>query len=310
MTTTITCAGECMLELRSVGGGLLALGYAGDTYNTAYYLANSGADLHVEYATVLGTDHTSDDMLRTFAADGVGSAYVARTSDRHPGLYLIDVDEYGERSFTYYRSDSAARTLFSADYAARYGEAIAASTVFYYSGITLSILTPEAQDRLLDTAARARRRGALVVFDSNYRPQSWASADVTRDVYARAYRNVDIALPSFDDERALFGDVSPAACADRIAAYGVREVVVKNGVKTGAWRGPGEARGTFTPTPSTHVVDTTGAGDSYNAGYLAARLTGASIAEACTAGAELSRRITEQRGAIQRPLRESHADRV
>lgn len=303
MSKTVACIGECMLELRSVSPGLFALDYAGDTYNTAYYLARSDADIQVEYATVLGTDRYSDAMLETFAGDSVGSNLVARVSDRQPGLYFIHLDESGERSFTYYRENSAARTLFSASYDAEYRDAIARCDVIYFSGITLSIITDDARDRLFGTLHKAREAGAIVVFDSNYRPQSWPDAESTRKLYARAYQHVNIALPSFDDEQALFGDATPADCAARIASYGVPEIVVKRGTETGAWRAPDGKTGTFRPTPAPVVVDTTGAGDSFNAGYLAARLNGETVSAACQSGAELSGHVVRHRGAIERDNR-------
>ena len=300
-TALVACLGECMLELRETAPKRLELGYAGDTYNTAYYLAGSGSPVRVEFATVLGTDFRSDDMVRTFERHGVGARWIARDPGRIPGLYLINVDEHGERSFTYYRSASAARTLFSAAYDDRFGEEIAHADVIYLSGITVSILSPAARERLLDRLEEARVIGARVVFDSNYRAQGWPSVHEARRVTEQVYRLTDIALPSHSDERALYDDDDPAATAARIRGYGVGEIVVKEGADPGLWVAEDGTSGTFSPERVDRVVDTTGAGDSFNGGFLAARLAGFDTAEACARASHLAATVTGHRGAIIEP---------
>ncbi len=297
MSTRIVCVGECMLELRAVSDELLQVGYAGDTFNTAFYLAREAADAEVDFASVVGRDPYSERMLGAIASAGVGTRLVGRSDTRTAGLYLISTSESGERSFTYYRDQSAARTLFDVPYTDHYADAIATAQLIYFSGITLSILAPAARERMFAVITRARATGAKVVFDSNYRVQGWPSAAVAREVYEHTYHNVDLALPSYEDEVLLFDDDSPAACAERLADYGVDEIVVKHGSGVGIWR-HGEQTGTFTPERVENVVDTTGAGDSFNAGYLAARLQGLESAAACARGSALAAEVTQISGAI------------
>jgi 2-dehydro-3-deoxygluconokinase len=297
MSARIVCIGECMLELRAVSDDLLRVGYAGDTYNTAFYLARETDDAEVDFASVVGRDPYSERMLEVIASTGVGTRLIGRSDTRTVGLYLISTGDGGERSFTYYRDQSAARTLFDAGYADRFGDAIAGAQLIYFSGITLSILAPAARVRMFAAIVRARAAGARAVFDSNYRVQGWSSPAVARETYEHAYRNVDLALPSYEDEALLFGDPSPAACAERLAGYGLHEIVVKHGSGPGIWR-RGEQSGTFLPERVEHVVDTTGAGDSFNAGYLAARLQGLDPAVACARGSALAAAVTQISGAI------------
>jgi 2-dehydro-3-deoxygluconokinase len=297
MSLRIVCIGECMLELRPAGVELLRVGYAGDTYNTAFYLAHAGLDADVQFATVVGRDPYSERMLKVIASADVGTRLIGRSDKRSVGLYLISTSDRGERSFTYYRDQSAARTLFDASYADRFTDAIAAAQLVYFTGITLSILAPAARERLFAAVARVRAGGGRVVFDSNYRVQGWSSPAAAREVFEHVYRNVDLALPSYEDETLLFGDSSPEACAWRLAGYGLQEIVVKHGAGAGVWR-RGADTGAFMPEQVENVVDTTGAGDSFNAGYLAARAQGLDPAAACTRGSALAAEVTQISGAI------------
>ena len=117
------------------------------------------------------------------------------------------------------------------------------------------------------------------------------------EAVTEAARIADIALPSFEDDAGAFGDADPEACARRYAALGASEVVVKNGaarmvaLKGGAWHA-------YDPVPAPRVVDTTAAGDSFNAGYLAARLTGTPVEAALAAGSSLAARVVGGRGAL------------
>ncbi len=106
--------GECTIELHGVGPGLMQQGFGGDTLNMAVYLARCGQahGIEVSYATALGLDSFSDDMVSAWSAEGIGCELVRRLPNRLPGLYAIQVDTQGERRFSYWRECSAARAYF------------------------------------------------------------------------------------------------------------------------------------------------------------------------------------------------------
>ena len=136
----------------------------------------------------------------------LATGLVERRPDRVPGLYAISVDAAGERSFTYWRDASAARTLFQPP-AEVTPDRLAGFALIYLSGITLAILAPEARAALARVARRPPgRAAALVAFDSNYRPRLWPDRDTARREIAALWAATDIGLPSLDDEMALFGD--------------------------------------------------------------------------------------------------------
>ena len=288
----IVCIGEGMLEL-SRGPGGEAIGYGGDTLNTAIHLARAGHD--VAYLTALGKDPFSADLKRQWADERIDTSLVLTHPTRQAGLYAITVDGSGERSFTYWRDTSAAREMFSLPGIEFADAVVGAADLVYFSLITLAILPPEGRDRLLAMA----RKAARVAFDGNYRPRLWSSLEETRRARDAAIAISDIGLPTFDDERSLSGEPDADAVSRHWASLGCAETVVK--------LGPGGCRlsdGTVVEhAAALEPVDTSGAGDAFNAGYLDARLRGSSLVDAAHAGHALAGWTIMRPGAI--PSRDS-----
>ncbi len=293
----VAAIGECMIEVSGPAAGA-RIGFGGDTLNTAVYLARVGsrAAVSVDYLTALGDDPFSDEMLAAWQAEGVGIAKVVRRSGRLPGLYLIRTAEGGERSFYYWRDRAPARELFEGAEGDKVLRSLAAYDWIYLSGITLSVIGSGCQT-LIERLAALKLGGLRIAFDSNYRPPGWPDAAAARRQFDRLLPLVDIALPTLDDEQALHGDADATACAARLRAVGVGEVVVKMGAD-GCLVSSAEGN-TAIPVPDTVTpVDTTGAGDSFNAAYLAARLAGQTPRAAAQAGHRLAARVIARHGAI------------
>lgn len=296
---SIASIGECMIELRHIDHRTLTLHVGGDTLNSAVYLRRmSGKDVSVDYVTALGDDAYSDLMIDTWRSEGLGTELVARLPGRLPGLYLIRVDDAGERSFTYYRSHSAARDMLAGDRGEAVASALRQHDVIYLSGITLSILDDPSREVLWSILAEARDRGAMVVFDSNYRPHGWSSPEEARNTIRRTLRYVTLAMPTLSDEERLFGDESPEDCARRLFASGVEEVAVKVSADGCVVFDHDERAEHIPAEPVSTIVDTTAAGDSFNAAYLAARLAGATPAEAGVLGNRLAGIVITYPGAL------------
>jgi 2-dehydro-3-deoxygluconokinase len=263
--------GECMIEMSGGAGNLYRLGYAGDTLNTAWYArALLPPDWQVDYVTALGDDRYSAEMRAFLERHGIGTGHIRTVPGRRPGLYLIH-QEAGDRHFTYWRGQSAAKLL--ADDPAALSDAFADAGLIYFSGITLAILDPRARGRLMHAIVAARDNGARIAFDTNVRPALWTSPRVMASALTAAASIADIVLPTHSDEAPLFGDTHPEATALRYRDLGAQEVAVKNGAAAGHLAA-GEIANALGPEGSPQVVDTTGAGDSFNGAYLAARLTG------------------------------------
>ncbi|MFW2587722.1 sugar kinase [Sagittula sp. SSi028] len=298
--TSFLSLGEIMVELAPAQGGLMRQGYAGDTFNTAWYARRLLDDAWtVSYGTVIGEDAVSDAMADFIAAEGVATDALARHPDRTVGLYMISLQN-GERSFSYWRGQAAARTL--GDDPARLRAMLSGRSYIHFSGITLAILPPEARQSFCDALAEARANGAHVSFDTNLRPRLWESRDAMIAGLTLGASVADTVLPSFDEEETIFPDQSPQDTISRYAKGGATCVVVKNGSgAVQAWSAD-EGHLEIAPPVVTQVVDSTAAGDSFAAGFLAARATGASLQSATQAASLLASEVIQKRGALAHDL--------
>lgn len=293
----IVSIGECMGELSETGSpGALNMGFAGDTLNTAFYLRqNLGPEWTVDYVTAVGTDGLSERMVDFLKSEDIGTAHIRRLPEKTIGLYYITLKD-GERSFTYWRNDSAARRLASDP--AALTRALQGADVAYWSGITLAILSNQDRLTLIEALSRFAGQGGKVVFDPNLRPRLWDNPETMRGWIHRAAAISDLCLPSFDDEATWFNDVDPEATVKRYTAEGARRVIVKNGAAPVTFLNPTGEIGSHAIPPVGKIVDTTAAGDSFNAGFLAAELGGKSTEDAIEAGARLAGKVIGARGAL------------
>lgn len=291
----IALIGECMVELSQQPDGNYSAAYGGDTLNTAIYLARLG--VAADYITVLGEDVFSDQMLAGWQAEGLGTHRVLRIPGQPPGLYLINRTPEGERSFLYWRSAAPIRRLFTLPAAPAMLNDLHGYGWLYLSGITLSLFAEHHLTDLLALLDRARAQGCRIAFDGNFRPQGWTDRDLARHAFTETLRRTHLALPTLEDEMALFGDADAPACIARLQALGVPEIVIKRGpepcvIATGdaQWEIPAQA--------GVKPFDTTAAGDSFNAAYLAARIGGAAPPQAARQGHLLAGNVILHRGAI------------
>ncbi len=296
---TIALLGECMIELNGQPFGDMRQTYGGDSLNTATYLARVAAPeaVRVHYLTALGDDPLSRGMRARWQADGIDTRYVLTDPTRQPGLYLIQLDAAGERTFLYWRNQSAVRYLLQHPDWPQVDAALAGFDAIYLSGISLAILPPADRARLIDRLATCAAQGAQILFDGNYRPALWQDRDETRVTYANLLPHVHLALMTDDDERALWADADADATIARLQAAGVAKIVVKQGA-AGALYAAGDERISIAGERVARVIDTTSAGDAFNAGYLARYLQGAEPEACCRAGNHLAATVIQHKGAI------------
>jgi 2-dehydro-3-deoxygluconokinase len=291
--TKVACIGECMIELKQAAGGLYSRAFGGDTLNTAVYLARLGVE--VDYITALGDDPISDEMIAGWAAEGIGTSGVARLKGKLPGIYMIQTDEIGERRFFHWRENAAARSLMDLPETDDILDSLATYDVVYLSAITLSIYSVQGRVKLIDALRHAREHGARVAFDTNFRARGWPDPDVARAVFDEAFTASDIVLASTEDLLPLYPGESDEQLMARIPCS---EAVLKRLQPGSIVRFKGVSRQARAEPVTQPVVDTTAAGDSFAAAYIAARLAGAEPVEAARAGHRLGGLVVSYPGAI------------
>jgi len=281
----VACVGEAMIELSMMGDDV-QMNVAGDTLNTAIYLHRTAPQVSVDYITCLGNDMFSDRIFAFIANHGVGNSKIKRIVDETPGLYAITTSPEGERNFTYWRSNSAARHLFSdGDFTI-----LEAYDAVYLSGISIAILPHAVRISLLTWLDKY---SICLIFDSNYRPHLWESLESAQQMTSAFWARADILLPSIDDEMSLFDETE-----DQVA-FRFFSTAKFGALKRGA-HGPLslgiDVHASY--LSSSKVVDTTAAGDSFNGGYLGALFGGKSQEQALKIGHDLATRVIQYRGAI------------
>jgi 2-dehydro-3-deoxygluconokinase len=256
--------GETMAVMTPTRPGRLAanrtlhLGVGGAESNVAISLARLGVSSG--WVSAVGHDELGDLVLNTVRGEGVDCTHVTRT-DAPTGLYLRDDPGHDQVRAFYYRNGSAASRMRPGQLPLEYLRGV---KVLHLSGITLA-LSDSCRELVFDAAREARSQGVTVSFDVNYRGKLWTPA-AARSALDDMVSNVDILCAGEDEVQLLWGETGSEWLL-RVAALGIREVVVKRGAAGAAAAYAGaviEARGL--PVP---VRDTVGAGDAFAAGYLA-----------------------------------------
>lgn len=302
----ICCVGEALVELSGLDfeHGSAQMNFAGDTMNTAVYLNRLvSSECQVSYVTALGEDKISAELISGLSQQGVGVDYVGVRANRLPGIYSIELDEQGERSFKYWRGESAAKTLFTEGLPTL--DDLKIFDLIYFTGISLAILPKPTRRKMLDQLAKLRAKGSIVVFDPNYRTQLWGNPNEAAYWTDQAWEVTDLGLPSIEDMLGLYGDQPVGDMVEHIRSKGVTEIVLKKGelapnLYCADTEFKGQAYGSFSPklAPAKEIVDTTGAGDSFNAAYLSKRLAGQDMEKSVFEAHQLALKVISQSGAI------------
>lgn len=295
----IIVMGECMVEFGlAAEANLYKKNFAGDVYNTGIYIKRCVKELaNVQFLTAVGDDALSLDMLSMMEQESLDTSLVYQSSTAKMGLYLINVDDAGERSFTYWRDTSAAKQVvkFLGDDGG--SQRLEKPDVFFFSGISIAILSENDRQKLWRFIFELKASGTKIVFDPNYRPTLWTSLDETRSAYAAAFELADIALPGVDDHMVLYNAKSAEDVADFLEQYAISEIVIKNGSQ-GMLLSIDGKRHYVEVEPVKNVVDTTSAGDAFNGSYLSARLLEKSPEQAAMFASKVSGCVIQHKGAI------------
>ncbi|KPU81999.1 ketodeoxygluconokinase [Psychromonas sp. PRT-SC03] len=294
----IAIIGECMLELKTVNN-TLEQGFGGDSLNTAIYLSRLTYDhsITTSYVTGMGTDPFSAEMIQAWQNENINTDMVFLSKDKLPGIYAIKTDAQGERHFYYWRNDAAAKFWLKTQKISTLVDDLSKHQMIYLSGVSLAILSDESREILLDVLCICHEKGVRIIFDNNYRESLWESPKVAQDYYQKILTITSIAFLTYDDDVLLWGDTQEEECIMRTQALGVSEIVLKRGAEA-CIIVCGRERYEVSANKITNIIDTTAAGDSFSAAYLAKRVLGGDCVASAQAGHCVAGAVIQHPGAI------------
>lgn len=295
-TKHFVAVGECMVELVQLDKRTCQVGFAGDTLNALIYAKRWMPSVTCSFFSAIGTDNFSTQMLDFFAENDIATQAVFQSRSRNVGLYSIVTDHCGERSFDYWRDQSAAKSMMCL-YRAQQPD-LGAVDMLYFSGIALGILSDGDKDELFAMLRHYRKQGATIAFDPNYRASMWSDVEHARFWYDNAYRIANIALPGMDDHLAVYDHHTTDQVVAHLNKLGCDEFVLKASKAGMFGYQDGELvhHQPFNPAPQ--QVDSTAAGDSFAGVYLVNRLAGTDVANSMLAADAVAREVVQHKGAI------------
>lgn len=285
--TKILSIGEIMLEMSDVGGGVYKKSFAGDTFNMAHYLnVVTRGEVRADYLTAVGVDAESDACLAFLENMGAGTSRCLRLPEYTLGLFILTNDESGEKQYGYWRGMSAAKHVFDTE------QDLAGYDFIYLSGITAAITLNK--ENLVASVAAARKQGAMIVYDFNHRKLLWTPEEAR--TFADAFlSHVDIVKISDEELEVLYAG---RKMDEFSKLYPEAEwVLTCEGNKGEVWKaGNLIAQQIFEPVEK--VVDSSAAGDSFIAAYLAAKFNGAEPLEGLQRGHAIASQVVCGVGSI------------
>lgn len=294
--------GECMAQLNIDTQQHVDLGFAGDVFNALVYAKRCFDHVNPIFVSATGTDKLSQLMHKTSLDENIDTSKIVRSESHNLGIYSINIDDQGERSFDYWRSNSAASQYFSLSASKSKPFDIDldanASNVFFFSGISIGILSETDRNELLTAISQLKAQGCRIVFDPNYRPKLWDSQQQAISWINRAYQISDIVLPGLDEHEMLFGHKTVQDVYEYFEQWHSKEIVVKAGSE-GVYARDEAQNSIHVPFKAAEVqVDSTAAGDSFAGVYISSRLQGKDMEESVQLASTVARFVVTQYGAI------------
>ena len=272
----------------------MTINFGGDTYNSAVYFSRLTNDkTNTFYSTALGKDNFSKKMISRFKNENIKCDYIRTDGDNPPGLYSIEINEKGERSFSYWRDQSPSKYIFLGSKGKKLIKDINNADIFYYTGISAGILDEKQRKDLINIGSTATICG----FDFNYRSQLHYNNKVSQLLFNEINNKVDIHFVSFDDAKELFNMKSPLEIFEII--NNKKNLILIRYKNSIIFKNKLQEIKTIT-VPHGEVVDTTAAGDAFNGSFLAIMNNNKNISveENILMSHSVTREVIKHRGAI------------
>ena len=294
MKINVCSIGEAMIEISNIKNSLYNQSFAGDTLNFCNYLDKK--KLNAFFLSAIGKSEINQSLLDFVKSKNISTKYIKQINQFEIGLYLIKNKDNGEKQFFYWRDESAAKHYFNnIDFLNLYKE-LKNFDYIYFSGITLSIIHISKLNNFIKLLKLLKRKKIKIVFDFNIRPSRWNKKNLNIFLDS-VLKFVDICFLSGEDMNYWKNKNNIKSYEQIVRKYKLKHSIFRKNAKF-TYVFLNKTRYVFKNKLLKRVVDTSGAGDGFNAAYLSNFIVNNDPVLALKAGSSLGSKIVMKKGAI------------
>ena len=294
MKINVCSIGEAMIEISNIKNSLYNQSFAGDTLNFCNYLDKK--KLNAFFLSAIGKSEINQSLLDFVKSKNISTKYIKQINQFEVGLYLIKNKDNGEKQFFYWRDESAAKQYFNnIDFLNLYKE-LKNFDYIYFSGITLSIIHISKLNNFIKLLNLLKSKKIKIVFDFNIRPSRWNKKNLNIFLDS-VLKFVDICFLSGEDMNYWKNKNDIKSYEQIVRKYKLKHSIFRKNAKF-TYVFLNKTRYVFKNKLLKTVVDTSGAGDGFNAAYLSNFIVNNDPVLALKAGSSLGSKIVMKKGAI------------
>ena len=294
MKINVCSIGEAMIEISNIKNSLYNQSFAGDTLNFCNYLDKK--KLNAFFLSAIGKSEINQSLLDFVKSKNISTKYIKQINQFEIGLYLIKNKDNGEKQFFYWRDESAAKYYFNnIDFLNLYKE-LKNFDYIYFSGITLSIIHISKLNNFIKLLNLLKSKKIKIVFDFNIRPSRWNKKNLNIFLDS-VLKFVDICFLSGEDMKNWKNKNNIKSHEQIVRKYKIKHSIFRKNAKF-TYVFLNKTRYVFKNKLLKTVVDTSGAGDGFNAAYLSNFIVNNDPVLALKAGSSLGSKIVMKKGAI------------
>ena len=294
MKINVCSIGEAMIEISNIKNSFYNQSFAGDTLNFCNYLDKK--KLNAFFLSAIGKSEINQSLLDFVKSKNISTKYIKQINQFEIGLYLIKNKDNGEKQFFYWRDESAAKQYFNnIDFLNLYKE-LKNFDYIYFSGITLSIIHISKLNNFIKLLKLLKSKKIKIVFDFNIRPSRWNKKNLNIFLDS-VLKFVDICFLSGEDMNYWKNKNNIKSYEQIVRKYKLKHSIFRKNAKF-TYVFLNKTRYVFKNKLLKTVVDTSGAGDGFNAAYLSNFIVNNDPVLALKAGSSLGSKIVMKKGAI------------
>ena len=282
--------GECLAEFSFIGDGNYSLGYSGDVLNALAAAGRLG--LSTGLITAIGDDPFLSGLVDILDEEHIDLSHAPILKGKPNGVYFVYVNESGGPSFHFLRKDSAARESFVCQPLSEIIDYVLSARALLFSSIPLAVM--KEREKIFEMLAAVKGK-TIIAFDLNVRRALWPDFQDLISMFSLLAPLVDVLFVTNEDDEILFGPRDMRDAMDDYKQRGFQQVIIRRGGDSTLAFADGESFQGPVPRVAS-IVDTTGAGDVFNAGYIAAMLRGHPAYECAALGNATAAASVDSRG--------------